>query len=141
MTLLVISTHPIQYQAPVYRTVQQQFGVPTTVIYASDFSISGYRDGEFGASFAWDTDLLSGYTSHFLSRVATSGPQSYATVTAAGLAPLLKQLDFRAAFSSATSRASSRRVLGGAAHGRAAAAARRSRRPQFRAILWETSGS
>lgn len=96
MTLLVISTHPIQYQAPVYRTVQQQFGVPTTVIYASDFSISGYRDGEFGASFAWDTDLLSGYTSHFLSRVATSGPQSYATVTAARLAPLLKQLDFRA---------------------------------------------
>lgn len=96
MTLLVISTHPIQYQAPVYRAVQQQFGVPTTVIYASDFSISGYRDGEFGASFAWDTDLLSGYTSHFLSRVATSGPQSYATVTAAGLAPLLKQLDFRA---------------------------------------------
>ncbi len=97
MSLLVISTHPIQYHAPVYRALQQQCGVPTTVVYASDFSISGYRDREFGASFSWDIDLLSGYTTHFLSRVADGGAQSYEQVTAGGLVPLLKTLDFKAA--------------------------------------------
>jgi glycosyltransferase involved in cell wall biosynthesis len=66
--------------------------IPLTVVYGSDFSITGYRDREFGTSFAWDTDLLSGYESHFLSRVAEGGATSYETVKAEGLAPLLNQL-------------------------------------------------
>ena len=68
--LAVVETHPVQYHAPVYRAVQQQFGIPVTAIYGSDFSVAGYRDAEFGATFAWDTDLLSGYTSIFLTRSA-----------------------------------------------------------------------
>jgi len=71
-TLAVIETHPIQYHAPVYRVLQQQFGVPVTAIYGSDFSVKGYRDKEFGVTFAWDTDLLGGYTSRFLSESSLS---------------------------------------------------------------------
>lgn len=71
-TLVVIETHPIQYHAPVYRVLQQQFGVPVTAIYGSDFSVKGYRDKEFGVTFAWDTDLLGGYTSRFLSESSLS---------------------------------------------------------------------
>ncbi len=67
--LVVLETHPIQYHAPVYRAVQARFDIPVSVVYGSDFSISGYRDDEFGATFAWDTDLLSGYHSLFLTRV------------------------------------------------------------------------
>jgi len=76
MSLVIISTHPIQYHAPIYRYLQQRIGCKVCVIYGSDFSISGYRDKEFQTHFAWDTDLLAGYESVFLRRVN----QSSATV-------------------------------------------------------------
>jgi len=90
--LAVIETHPVQYHAPVYRALQQQHGVPVTVIYGADFSVAGYRDPEFGASFKWDTDLLSGYSSVFLSRVATGGAGSFETVSTAGMRGALAEL-------------------------------------------------
>ena len=94
--LAVIETHPIQYHAPVYRALQAQFGVPVTAIYGSDFSIAGYRDQEFGATFAWDTDLLSGYQPLFLSRVAQGGPRAVDQVSARGLERTLRQVAPRA---------------------------------------------
>jgi len=72
--LAVISTHPIQYHAPVYRSLQQRFGIPTTAIYGSDCSVAGYHDPGFNAHFSWDTDLLTGYTPLFLSRTQEGGP-------------------------------------------------------------------
>src|SRR5690348_16591173 len=89
--LAIIETHPIQYHAPVYRVLQQQFGVPVTAIYGSDFSVAGYRDREFGESFAWDTDLLSGYTSVFLSRQREGGAGSAEEVSALGLRDVLRR--------------------------------------------------
>lgn len=83
--LVVIETHPIQYHAPVYRELQSRLGIPVTAIYASDFSVAGYRDEEFGASFRWDTDLLSGYTASFLSTVARGGARSAEHARAHGL--------------------------------------------------------
>src|SRR5262245_37842790 len=91
--LAVIGTHPIQYHAPIYRTLQTQLNIPVTAIYGSDFSIAGYRDREFGAQFAWDTDLLSGYQQVFLSRVAEGGAREYEDVTARGLGNALRQID------------------------------------------------
>src|SRR5919198_3738842 len=88
--LAVIETHPIQYHAPVYRALQGSFGVPVTAIYGSDFSVAGYRDQEFGATFAWDTDLLSGYQPLFLSRVAEGGARSVEQVSARGLKQALR---------------------------------------------------
>src|ERR1700722_574296 len=90
MSLAIIETHPIQYHAPVYRELQRTWGIPVTAIYGSDFSVTGYRDPEFGATFAWDTDLLSGYSSIFLDRVANGGPGSAAEVTASGLRDALR---------------------------------------------------
>jgi glycosyltransferase involved in cell wall biosynthesis len=76
----------------VYRALQRDFGVPVTVVYGSDFSLVGYRDNEFGATFAWDTDLLSGYASVFLGRVAQGGPRSAEQASTRGLGPLLREL-------------------------------------------------
>jgi glycosyltransferase involved in cell wall biosynthesis len=90
--LVVIETHPIQYHAPVYRALQRDFGVPVTAIYGSDFSLVGYRDAEFGATFAWDTDLLSGYASVFLARVAHGGARSVTETSARGLGTVLRTL-------------------------------------------------
>jgi glycosyltransferase involved in cell wall biosynthesis len=89
----VIETHPIQYRAPVYRALQQRFKVPVTVIYGSDFSVTGYYDPEFKSQFAWDTDLLSGYQSVFLSKVASGGGKTYETVSARGLASAIRKLE------------------------------------------------
>src|SRR5437773_6878033 len=95
--LAVIETHPIQYQAPVYRYVQQELGIPVTVIYGSDFSVAGYEDPEFGVTFAWDADLLSGYTSVFLSRVANGGARSVQEVSSGGLWQALQETAPKAA--------------------------------------------
>jgi glycosyltransferase involved in cell wall biosynthesis len=94
--LAVIGTHPVQYHAPVYRALQAKFGVPVTAIYGSDFSLAGYRDREFGAEFAWDTDLLSGYQQVFLSRVSEGGARSFEEVSARGLGKTLRALAPRA---------------------------------------------
>ena len=63
-----------------------------TAIYGSDFSVAGYRDQEFGATFAWDTDLLSGYTSRFLSRIAEGGASTDNEVTTRGLREILNDV-------------------------------------------------
>lgn len=89
--LAVIETHPIQYHAPVYRALQQKFGVPVTAIYGSDFSVTGYRDPEFGVRVSWDSDLLSGYTARFLSRTAEGGAVSAGQVTARGLKAVFRE--------------------------------------------------
>jgi glycosyltransferase involved in cell wall biosynthesis len=94
--LAVIDTHPIQYRAPVYRTLSKEIGIPITVIYGSDFSVVGYQDKEFGAKFAWDTDLVSGYPSKFLSHIETGGAQSFEEVSAQGLAATLREVQPKA---------------------------------------------
>ncbi len=80
----------MQYHVPVYRFLQEKLGIPVTVIYGSDFSIAGYRDREFGETFSWDTDLLSGYTSIFLSKTSDGGFSCLEKVSAIGLTRLLR---------------------------------------------------
>ena len=89
--LVAIETHPIQYHAPIYRLLQQRFEIPVTAIYGSDFSVAGYRDPEFGATFAWDTDLLGGYSPVFLSRVSNGGARRAEAVSTGGLARALRE--------------------------------------------------
>jgi glycosyltransferase involved in cell wall biosynthesis len=90
--LVVIETHPVQYHAPVYRALQQQFGVPVTAVYGSDFSVAGYRDREFGEKFAWDSDLVGGYSAEFLARQEEGGPGTAEETTTRGLADVLRRL-------------------------------------------------
>jgi glycosyltransferase involved in cell wall biosynthesis len=90
--LAVIETHPVQYHAPVYRNIQARFGIPVTAIYGSDFSVEGYRDAEFGARFAWDTDLLAGYNQIFLSRVSEGGAGNFEEISSQGLEGALRKL-------------------------------------------------
>lgn len=87
----VVETHPIQYHAPVYRALQQS-GVRVTAVYGSDFSIAGYRDPEFGATFAWDTDLVSGYESVFLSRAQPGESVDVTRISSAGIGAALDRL-------------------------------------------------
>lgn len=90
--VVILQTHPIQYQAPIYRYLQQELNIPVTAVYGSDFSIAGYHDAEFNTSFAWDSDLLSGYSHRFLTTVATGGPSDPAALTGEGIAAALDEI-------------------------------------------------
>jgi glycosyltransferase involved in cell wall biosynthesis len=89
--LAVISTHPVQYHAPVYREVER-LGVPLTAIYGSDFSVAGYHDREFNVAFSWSTDLLSGYSAVFLSRVSEGGANTPESTSGWRLSRALRQI-------------------------------------------------
>lgn len=90
--LAVLEAHPVQYHAPVYRTLATTLGVPVVVVYGSDFSVRGYYDEEFSDRFRWDQDLLSGYDHFFLSTQQPVAADRYADVVARGLGTVLDQL-------------------------------------------------
>jgi glycosyltransferase involved in cell wall biosynthesis len=93
--LVVVTTHPIQYHVPVYKAVENLFGVPVHIIYGSDFSVAGYYDKEFRSTFAWDVDLASknSVASTFLCTVANGGARGYDELSAAGLRKALIATD------------------------------------------------
>lgn len=88
--LVAFATHPIQYQVPVYRRLQEM-GLDVTVIYGSDFSTQSYRDTEFGTDVAWDIDLESGYTPVYLARVADGASSEPSDVSSRGVGRALAQ--------------------------------------------------
>jgi glycosyltransferase involved in cell wall biosynthesis len=61
----ILSTHPIQYHAPLYRHLSARSDVDLTVFYAHRPSAEEQGIG-FGVPFEWDVDLLDGYRSIFL---------------------------------------------------------------------------
>jgi glycosyltransferase involved in cell wall biosynthesis len=64
--LAILTSHPIQYQVPIWRALAASGVVPFEVWYLTDHGVKPSRDVEFGKQFAWDLDLLSGYRHQFL---------------------------------------------------------------------------
>lgn len=61
-----LSTHPIQYQAPLLRQIAACPDIELTALFFSDFSTRSFVDPEFNRTIKWDTPLLEGYRSEFL---------------------------------------------------------------------------
>ncbi|MBI2361075.1 MAG: glycosyltransferase [Deltaproteobacteria bacterium] len=64
--LAIITTHPIQYQVPVWQELARRREVLFEVWYISD---QGYRssfDAGFQRAFSWDLDMLAGYPHRFI---------------------------------------------------------------------------
>jgi glycosyltransferase involved in cell wall biosynthesis len=60
--LAVVTTHPIQYQCPLWRQLAARTELSAVkVFFASDFSTRGYMDRGFGQRVCWDGAMLSGY--------------------------------------------------------------------------------
>jgi len=68
MRLAVVASHPIQYQAPLFRRLAQS--IDLTVFFAHRASGKDQAQAGFGVGFEWDVDLLSGYDHCFLNNVA-----------------------------------------------------------------------
>jgi len=70
-------SHPIQYQAPLFRYLAARPGIDLTVFFLSDLSIHGYSDSGFGVSVKWDVPLLDGYRHDFLPRLGSGNGLSF----------------------------------------------------------------
>lgn len=75
--LAILTTHPIQYQVPVWQALARDGQVPFEVWYLTDHGIRQSRDREFGQTFAWDIDTLSGYSHRFLEVNHWATPSSF----------------------------------------------------------------
>lgn len=61
-----LTSHPIQYQAPLFRALAAHPGVDLTVLFCSDWGLTAYRDAGFGHEVRWDVPLVEGYAHEFL---------------------------------------------------------------------------
>jgi glycosyltransferase involved in cell wall biosynthesis len=70
LRLGVLVSHPIQYQAPLYRLLARRGDVALSVLYCDDHGVKPTLDREFGEVFQYDVPLLEGYEHRFLRNVA-----------------------------------------------------------------------
>lgn len=68
MRLAIVASHPIQYQAPLFRELAGRLDL--TVLFAHRATRQDQAQAGFGVGFEWDVDLLGGYGHHFLKNVA-----------------------------------------------------------------------
>jgi glycosyltransferase involved in cell wall biosynthesis len=68
MRLGIVTSHPIQYQAPLFRALAQR--VDLTVYFAHRATAKDQAGAGFDVSFDWDTDLTSGFQHVFLENVS-----------------------------------------------------------------------
>lgn len=77
MRLAIVTSHPIQYQAPMFRRLAQL--VDLTVFYACRATPADQASAGFGVAFDWDVDLTSGFEARDLHNVALKpGPSHFA---------------------------------------------------------------
>lgn len=68
MRLAILASHPIQYQAPIFRELAHRLDL--TVFFAHRANHADQANAGFGVGFDWDIDLLSGYQHSFLKNEA-----------------------------------------------------------------------
>lgn len=68
MRLGILASHPIQYQAPLFRALAEKADIQ--VFFAHRQTPTQQAAAGFGVLFEWDTDLLSGYPYRFLANRA-----------------------------------------------------------------------
>ncbi len=59
--LAIVTTHPIQYNAPFFKLLTERGKVRLRVFYTWPQAIDGFDDPDFGKKVKWDIPLLEGY--------------------------------------------------------------------------------
>ena len=70
LKLAVVSTHPIQYYAPIFRALAQSGDIHPRVFFTWSQAADAVPDAGFGATIQWDIPLLEGYEHEFVPNVA-----------------------------------------------------------------------
>ncbi len=95
--LSILTSHPIQYQVPLWRALAADGRVPFEVWFLTRHGAEVTRDKEFGKSFAWDVDPLEGYPHRFLEVNSGWDVNRFGGVRLAGpLGPLIRERGVRA---------------------------------------------
>ncbi|MDQ5845790.1 MAG: hypothetical protein M3539_10910, partial [Acidobacteriota bacterium] len=90
--LAILSTHPIQYQVPLWQALAKSGSVPFEVWYLTDHGVRPSHDQQFGKSFAWDLDVLSGYPHRFIKVNSDNNVSSFSKLRLAQrLQPLFRE--------------------------------------------------
>jgi glycosyltransferase involved in cell wall biosynthesis len=71
-----LTSHPIQYQAPLFRALTARDDLDLTVLFCSDQGVHAYHDPGFGTTFRWDVPLCDGYRYEFLPNLRRGGGSS-----------------------------------------------------------------
>src|SRR5437016_13644043 len=87
--ILFVASHPVQYQAPLFRRMAKQASLALHVAYWTLRGAEAGHDPEFGANIQWDVPLLDGYSwTHVLNR--GSGAESFFGLFNPGLWRLIR---------------------------------------------------
>lgn len=68
--LAIVSTHPIQYNAPFFRKISDRNNIELKVFYTWSQAANEIYDNEFGQKLQWDVPLLDGYPYCFVKNVS-----------------------------------------------------------------------
>lgn len=70
--LAIVSSHPIQYNAPMFALLAQSLKVEPKVFYTWSQSRENLFDKDFGRQISWDIPLLEGYAYEFVENVSSN---------------------------------------------------------------------
>lgn len=92
MKIAVVASHPIQYQAPMFRELANRASVH--VYFAHRQSAEQQAEAGYGVAFDWDVDVASGYESSFLqNRSARPGVDTFRGADTPGIADALRRFE------------------------------------------------
>ncbi len=70
LRLAYVTSHPIQYQAALFRTLAATPDVDFKAFFATDWGLENQFDPGFGRHITWDVPLLAGYAHEFVPNLA-----------------------------------------------------------------------
>lgn len=89
--LAILSSHPIQYNAPLFALLAKSNHIELKVFYTWSQSKESLFDKDFGHEIKWDIPLLEGYDYEFVDNISTNpGPGSFKGIDCPGLITTLK---------------------------------------------------
>lgn len=97
MRLAALVSHPIQYQAPLFRALAVRPDVELHVLFCSSWGAGSHRDPGFGVDFSWDTPLVAGYQFSILDSITPGAePTSFFSAINPSVGRLLSKGGFDA---------------------------------------------
>ena len=90
--IAIITTHPIQYNAPLFRHLAKYGNIDLKVFYTWGQSKDAVYDPGFGILRSWDLDLLEGYEHEFVDNTSTDpGSHHYRGIVNPGIIKLINE--------------------------------------------------
>ncbi len=92
----IVNSHPIQYFAPLYASINRSADIEMVPIYLSDISLRGGFDKGFGRAVKWDIDLLAGTDPIFVNNADRHHPTRGLALVCPDIWNIVRRGDFDA---------------------------------------------